>query len=303
MIVESSFATTSESNVGARKFNTTRLALVAFIGALILEIVLTFAVGLREAFTIRQIPAHLAALLVGSLGGWLFELFREMTITTEETMRTAANMQTSVQALTARITYQDEALNMLTSCPRHNDALTSLIKASMSENFRNIPLVGVPAYLNFLKRAIEHSDRYEGIQRKPFSWFKDTDGGSYLSDLKRRHMRYKTRLLIIDQSDEEQMERELNDEEILKYYWNHTGAVTTYWMTVMDFLTIFPGMAIPRDLALYDRQLLISYDERTQMLSFDVLNYESDVFKIFDSIDQLASHGVAALRRVPMLDQ
>ena len=282
------------------QFNVVRLAVVAFIGALILEVVVVFATGLKEAFTVRQIPAHLAALLVGSLGGWLFELFREMTEATADTMRIAANMQTSVRALTARITYQDEALAMLTSSPRHNDALTSLIRASMSENFRNIPLIGIPAYLGFLQKAIEHSDGYEGIQRNPLSWYKQTGAGAYLSDLKVRHMRYKKRLLIIDRSDERQMEADLDDEDVLKYYWSHTGAVDTYWISSEDFEASFPGWPVPKDLALYDRQLLIAYDEGTKMLTFDVLNREADLCKLFDAVRQLSMNSVEFLHEIPM---
>lgn len=281
------------------EFKVARLALVSFVGALILEIVLTFAVGLREAFTVRQIPAHLAALLVGGLAGWLFELFREMTATTAETLRVATNMQTSFKALTAKITYQDEALDMLIACPRHNDALTRLIKASVSDNFRRIPLVGVPSYLEFLRRAIVHSDGYEGVQRKSFSWFKDTGGGSYLTDLGRRNMRYKTRLFIIDENSRRQWEADLDDEECMQYYWTHTGNVTTYWMTSDDFLANFPGWdAAPKDLALYDRQLLISYDEPTQLLSFDILDKESKINQLFQSIEQLAHNTIPALRRL-----
>src|SRR5215475_14374765 len=112
-----------------QNLNWARLALVAFVGALILEVVLTFATGLKAAFTVRQIPAHLAALLVGSLAGWLFELFREMTTATYKTLQIAASLETSIKSLTTRITYQDEALGMLIRCPRHNEALSSLIKA------------------------------------------------------------------------------------------------------------------------------------------------------------------------------
>jgi hypothetical protein len=54
-------------------------------------------------------------------------------------------------ALRAHITYQDAALGMLTQSPRLNAALTMLIPASMSDKFRNIPLIGVPKYLDFLK--------------------------------------------------------------------------------------------------------------------------------------------------------
>jgi len=280
-------------------FNVGRLALVGFFGALILEIVLTFAVGLREAFTVRQVPAHLVALLVGGLGGWLFELFREMTTATDETMEDAKKMQASVEALTAKITYQDQALAMLTMFPQQNEVLTHLIKASMSDNFKNIPYVGVPSYLDFLKKAIEHSSGYQGVQRKPLSWYKDTGAGAYLSDLRKREMRYKTRLLIIDEEDKGQMELDLKDEETLKYYWNHTGPVTTYWMTTSDFSRNFPNMSIPRDQAVYDRRLLISYDEPTRVLSFDLLPDGSDICKLFDSIDQLAEHRVAGLHELP----
>lgn len=282
------------------KFNAFRLVYVSFIGALILEIVLAFATGLREAFTVRQIPAHLAALLVGSLGGWLFELFREMTSATAETMQLAANMQTSVQALTARITYQDEALQMLISCPRHNDALTSLIRASMSENFRNIPLVATSSYLEFLRKAVEHSDGFEGVQRKPLSWFKETGAGSYLGDLKRRDMSYKKRVFIIDKADEEQMRLDLEDEEIVNYYWSNTGEVSTYWITSSDFVTNFPGTDIPRDLALFDRQLMIAYDENTKVLSFDILNSDASLARLFDAVDQLVSHSAPFLREIPI---
>lgn len=282
------------------QLNALRLAIVSFFGALTLEIVLTFAIGLREAFTVRQIPVHLIALLVGSLGGWLFELFREMTSATADTMRIAANMQTSVRALTTRITYQDEALQMLISCPRHNEALSSLIKASMSENFRNIPLVGTSSYLEFLRKAIEHSDGYEGIQRRPLSWFRETGAGSYLGDLRSRSMKYKKRIFIIDKSDEEQMQLDLADEGVLNYYWRNTGAVMTYWMTSSDFVANFPAATIPRDLAMYDRQLVIAYDENIKMLSFDILDNDSSLGRLFDAVDQLASHSVAFLHELPI---
>ncbi len=172
----------------------------------------------------------------------------------------------------------------------------------MSENFRNIPLVGVSAYLEFLKKAIEHSDRYEGIQRKPLSWYKQTGAGSYLSDLKRRDMKYKKRLLIIDKSDEAQMEVDLADASTLEYYWSNTGAVTTYWITSSDFVANFPGMPIPEDLALYDRLLLIAFSEQTKMLTFDVIDTESSVRRLFDAVDQLKPYNVEFLHELPMPD-
>jgi hypothetical protein len=282
-----------------REFKVARLALVSFIGAMILEIVLIFALGLREAFTIRQIPAHLAALVVGALAGWLFELFREITSTTAETLRVAQQMQTNFEAFTAKITYQDKAFDMLMACPRHNDALSQLIKASVSDNYRRIPLVGVPDYFNFLKRAIAHSDGYEGIQRKPLTWFKETGGGGYLGELKERKMKYKTRLFIIDETDRVQWEADLINDECLNYYWQHTGIVVTYWMYTEDFLAMFPSLRTPpEDLALYDRQLLISYDESARLLSFDVLGGDSDIIRIFRTIDQLARNRIPVLHEL-----
>jgi hypothetical protein len=288
--------------MGEQQLNWLMLALLAFIGALILEVTLTFATGLKEAFTTHQIPTHLAALLVGSLAGFLFELLRQMTEATNRTMRKASDLQASIQALTAKITYQDEALGMLRSCPRHNEALTSLIKASMVDNFKVIPFVGVSSYLEFLKKAIDHSDGYEGIQRKPLSWYKETGAGSYLSDLKRRDMRYKKRLLIIDESDELQMEADLADESILEYYWSHTGAVATYWIKATDFKAKLPRIKIPEDAALYDRQLLIKFNEKTQVLAFDVIDEEHSVRRLFDAVDGLKSYDLEFLHELAMPD-
>jgi len=278
------------------------LALVAFAGALILEIILTFATGLNIAFTAREIPTHLAALLVGSLAGFLFELLRQMTEAANRTMRKATDLQIGIQALTAKITYQDEALEMLNSCPRHNEALTSLIKASMADNFKVIPFVGVSSYLEFLKKAVDHSDGYEGIQRNPLSWYKETGAGSYLSDLKRRHMSCKKRLLIIDESDELQMKADLEDADTLEYYWGHTGAVTTYWIKAADLKAKLPRLEIPEDLALYDRQLLIKFNETTQILTFDVIDAEHSIRRLLDAVDGLKSYGFEFLHELPMPD-
>ena len=65
-------------------------------------------------------------------------------------------------------------------------------------------------------------------------------------------MSNKRRVFIIDAADEEQMKADLVDEDVKSYYWGHTGAVATYWMTSPDFIENFPGMTIPPDLALYD---------------------------------------------------
>jgi hypothetical protein len=267
-----------------------RLAIVSLCGAVILEIIVifaTFGASPRAAFTVREIPTHLAAIVVGGLAGWFFELFREMTGTTAEILHVAKGMQTEFEALTAKIRYQDEALTMLTRCPRHNEALTSLVKASISDNFRLIPQVGAPDYLDFLQRAIVHSDGYEGIQRNSLSWFRETDGGAYLNALKVRKMRHKTRLFIIDETILDQWNRDRKDEECLRYYWSNTGDVKTYWITVSDFKKNFPAWpSPPEDLALYDRQLLIAYDQPGKLLRFDILDEASPEIRLFETIER-----------------
>lgn len=65
----------------------------------------------------------------------------------------------------------------------------------------------------------------------------------------------KTRLVLIDDDDLEAMQQDLANAAVMEYYWQHTGNVETYWMTASDFRMTFPGRDVPRDLALYDRQL------------------------------------------------
>jgi hypothetical protein len=73
------------------------------------------------------------------------------------------------------------------------------------------------------------------------------------------------------------------------YYWRHTGDVETYWMTVGEFRMTFPGRDVPRDLALYDRQLLVAYDESRLILRFDVVRREADVCRLFDDVMEMIS--------------
>ena len=180
------------------RFSTLRLAVTAALGALILEAIVAISVGINHTLDAQVIPAHLAALLVGALAGWLFELFRELTSVTREATLTVSGLKASVESLTQRIKYQDQALDMLMTCPRHHDALTALIKKSMSDNFRNIPLVGVSDYLAFLQSAVRHADGYEGVQRQPLRWYRDRHAGPWLVDLRQRKMQYKRRLIVLD---------------------------------------------------------------------------------------------------------
>ena len=276
----------------------TRSSLIGALIALVFDLVVTFLTSSQDVFSVIRIPAYVAFLLVGFAGGWLFELFRIQTDVTAESGRTLTELQASVESLTRKITYQDQALAMLVSAPRHTEALTALIKASLMDNFRYIPLVGVPAYLHLLSRAIHHSDGYEGIQRNPFRWYRDTDAGHYLSGLRDKPMSVKTRLVLINDEDLQAMQSDLADQDVMGYYWRHTGDVETYWMTVSEFRRAFPGMTVPRDLALYDRQLWVAYDEQTQTLAFDVVRDDADECRLFDDLREMVHRSSPELKRV-----
>jgi len=275
------------------------LAGAALLGAAALEIVMILADGVRESFTVQRIPAHLATIVVGTVIGWMYDLLRETNIAFTRTIIEFSSMHTSVESLTNRIRYQEEALAMLTHCPRHNEVLTNLIRTSMSENFRNIPYIGEADYLSFLGLAIRHSDGYLGVQRKPLRWFRDGNTASYLDGLRERPMSYKKRILIVDDNDVTNMVADLGNQETLDYYWKHTGSVETYWISIAGFKKNCPKIPVPDDFGLFDRQLLIAYDTDRQILIFDLLDENRSELRIFNVQDELSSRGVASFQSVP----
>jgi len=272
---------------------------VALLGALALEIVMILADGVRESFSVQRIPAHLATIAVGTILGWLYELLRQTNFAFAQTMREFTGLRSGVDSLTSRIRYQDEALAMLMHCPRHNEVLTSLIKTSMSDNFRYVPYVPPGLYLQFLTTALKHGDGYLGVQRTSLRWYREQGAGSYLAGLRDRPMSYKKRIFIVDDADVPDMLADLADQETLDYYWSHTGSVETYWIPVADFRKNYPKFEVPDDFALFDRQLLIAYDVDKQVLIFDLLNETRPELKIFTIQDELTSRQVMAFRPVP----
>ena len=65
-----------------------------------------------------------------------------------------------------------------------------------------------------------------------------------------------------------------------------------------EFQVTFPGRDVPRDLVLYDRQLLIAYDESKLILKFDVVRRDADVGRLFDDLVEIISRQTTALKRV-----
>ena len=278
-----------------------RLVLSALVGALLgllFDFVVTSLTGAQSPFSLGQLPSYVGFGVVGFAGGWLFELFKAQTEVTQESAKVLDEMRASVEQLTRRITYQDRALEMLTDSPRHNEALGALLKASLADNFRSIPMVGVPAYLRLLSLAINHADTYEGTHRNTFRWYADRKAGHYLEALRNKKMAVKRRFVVIDDADLDALLEDLADPEVMDYYWQHTGDVETFWMTAGEFRHAFPGRDVPVDLALYDRQLWVAYDEDTKTLTFDVLPPEADVCRLLDDLHEMIGRQAPELKRV-----
>lgn len=278
----------------------TRLVKAALVGALIglvFEVAVSLLTG-TGAFSLNRLPSAVAFLLVGFAGGWLFEVFKAQTEVTDEAVRLLTEVHRDVDRLTRRLTFADRALGMLMEAPRHHAALTELITASMTDKFRSIPDVGTAAYLRVLELAIDHAARYEGVHTSGFRWYRDTDAGHYLDGLRDKPMSVKTRLLLVDDAELPAMRADLADDEVMGYYWRHTGDVDTFWMTTSDFRTAFPGRDLPRDCALYDRQLYVAYDEPKLVLRFDVLDHANEMARLFDDVRELSSRHAPTLRRV-----
>jgi hypothetical protein len=117
-------------------------------------------------------------------------------------------------------------------------------------------------------------------------------------------MQYKSRLFVIDDQLVGKMEEDLADPTLLTFYWEHTGEVSSYWITESDFRRNYPSLSIPRDFALYDHMLLITYDEEKQILNFDVVDPDtSPEAQIFRTLNELVQRDDTAFRVIPHAQQ
>jgi len=278
-----------------------KLVVSAMAGAVISEILVWLSVGPGESLSRTVILGHFAAIVIGAFAGLSYEIFRALLEVTNDSLKQVSVMHTSVRQLSEQIKYQDSALKMLLSLPRHNEALSALITQSMSDNFRNIPYVTMANYMTILEIAIRHADTFEAVQRHPLRWYEDSRATGYLHALRDERMKYKTRLFVLDDMGQREMEVDVADPDALSTYWRNTGDVDSLWVSEANFRRNFPQTAIPEDFALFDEQLYIAYNEEQQILSFDVLAEDSIMSRIFRDVRHLvASHADGAFRRVPV---
>ncbi|HVZ32819.1 MAG TPA: hypothetical protein VG963_10355 [Polyangiaceae bacterium] len=188
----------------------------------------------------------------------------------------------------------DARLALLTELPlselaqkeaRHFEVLCRLIGDAL-KNVRVMANVDLVRYLSYLERALAISETYEGVQRFPIRWFQQESAPYYLEKLKIRSMARKVRLFVIDDDDAGQMELDLSDEQLLDFYWKHTGSdVRSYWIRASELRK--EGLPVVGDCALYDRRLLIEYDEGRRVLGFSVGDRDpriKDASKLFSRI-------------------
>lgn len=243
--------------------------LPALIGAILFEII-NYALDPSNYF---HTPSRaIFSFIIGAVLGWMYEVIRQQSELVSVSM-------SRFDILSNALEYQQEALTMLLKDRRHGIALTALLSASIQGH--HIAFVNENQYLGYLIKAIEHSAKFQGVQRSPVRWFREH--ANYLNVLRSQSMKSKTRIFIIDDTLAEQMKQDLNDEELMELYWKNTGEeVKTFWIQSSVFKEHFHQDSVPEDFALYDEQLLIKYDVQHQILTFDVLqstNAEQEVFK------------------------
>ena len=254
--------------------------LPAFIGAILFEII-NYALDPRNYFALPS--KAIFSFIIGAALGWMYEVIRQQSELVRQQSELVHESMNQFDTLSKAFEYQLEALTMLLKDRKHGEVLTALLSASIQGH--HIAYVNENQYLNYLVKAIEHSSKFQGVQRDTIRWFKDHD--SYLEVLRKQPMKSKTRVFIIDDTLAEQMNQDLNDQDLMDYYWSNTGIdVKTFWIQSSTFKQYFHQVSIPQDFAVFDEQLVIKYDVQHQTLTFDVLQNINNELELFKQLEE-----------------
>jgi len=232
------------------------------------------------AFNVKNLQGpgllpYLASAFVGCVVGWIYDLGTRMSEITRESIE-------KMTELSQILEFQQQPLRLLVNARIHAATLGILLKESIGEQYKAIASVDPNKYLSFLKQALNHSTRFNGVNRNRVAWFRDNaDGESYLQDLARRRMREKVRIFIIDDREVPAMQEDLADPELMDFYWQRTGPVDTYWISESELRKHYPDLRMPDDFALFDSELLIRYDALRQNLFFDIVDEQALERRIF----------------------
>ncbi len=192
---------------------------------------------------------------------------------------------------------------MLLSAKIHKEAIWKLVSASLEGNYKSLAYVSRNRYLGFLRTAISTSKKSTGVKRAPIRSYLVNDDNvmeTYLHTLRDKHMEKKTRVFIIDSEHEQYMKEDLDNPELMNYYWEASGQeVESYWITTAEFGQNFSQRDVPNEFAIYDDELLISYDEPMRTLVFGIVDEADDRLKIFEDLaEQQRNNSKGPFRKI-----
>ena len=237
--------------------------------------------------------ALIPSFVSGALFGWLFGIAISLR-------NTATNLENQLVKATEKLDninedfldslksfFKRDPFSMMLITTPHTGVLGSLIKDSLSSGYKKIYNVDENQYLVYLQEAICHASIYMGIQRHPIRWFKETTGGQrYLEELRDRNMSKKCRIFVISDNEVNEMKEDIENRDLLEYYWKTTGAsVETFWLSEKDLKETYGFNSLIEDCAFYDEQLLIKYNPNNRILHFDVMTDGVEV-KIFNKLKE-----------------
>ncbi|MCP4896776.1 MAG: hypothetical protein GY906_07335 [bacterium] len=252
------------------------------VGSVVVS-VLTIAVNhtaLKSQEPILSFMWLAVSIAIGGFIGWLFRTVRNMKNDAEYAKTSIDRSMKQLDEFERTFVHQlrhffkQNPFSIFLEESVHSGVLGSLIRDSIECMNGKVYKVHENKYLLYLKEAISHSDTYLGVQRRPVRWFRDTTGApEYLTDLQNREMKSKRRIFVIDSNEVQDMKEDLENKELMEFYWLNTGDnVETFYIeefALRDTISLNGGIS---DFALYDDHLLIRYDPQSRIVSYDLLS-------------------------------
>jgi hypothetical protein len=233
------------------------------------------------------------AAITGALIGWGYRLATGLRTASDRALRELGDVVesalTRLERTTEALDVQQETLKLLLSAKIHKEVIWKLVTASFEGPYKYLANVSENRYLDYLRTAISASNRSVGVKRAPIRSYKESANEvteRYLHTLRDRPMEKKIRIFIIDSDDEQAMKDDLDNPEMMDFYWGHAGKdVESYWITTPEFNSNnFYRGNVPKEFAIYDDELLIEYDKSHRTLAFAVIKEDEDRLKIFEEL-------------------
>ena len=271
-----------------------RELLAASIGAAIITgLQLVFLLRPGGGFGLDDWRSLALAAITGAVIGWGYRLATGLRTASDTALHELGDLVNQalsrLERTTQALDVQQETLTLLLSAKMHKEVIWKLVNASLEGDYRYLANVSANRYLDYLKSAIAASNKSTGVKRAPIRSYKDSDNEvmeRYLHTLRDKPMEKKIRIFIIDSEDEQDMKDDLDNSEMMNYYWDHAGKdVQSYWITAREFSSnnIYQGN-VPKEFAIYDNELLIEYDEPHRTLTYAIIKEDENRLKIFEEL-------------------